>query len=432
MFDLIRLLPALHRDLLETSRRTLANYGDVVRLPLRYPLFILKHPEDIRHVLVVNQSNYHKTGALRMGHRLFGKGLLSSEDELHRRQRRVMQPMFHQNSVAGFAQVMVDATESMVKKWRHGQVVDMAQEMARLTLTIIGRLLFSIDLTVEAPELHRLFVLAQRHIERQLHNPLRFTNKYLPGNRRYERAMRRFDELVAQLLQDARRQQGSRNDLLSLMLDARFEDGEPMSDRQIRDEVVTLLLAGHETVAAAITWTWYLLAQHPEIESNLSDELQDVLGSRRPAATDYAELGLCRKIFSEVLRLYPSAWHVGRRAREEDSLPSGYVIPARAEILVNIYTLHRDARFFPSPDSFDPERFTVERTRERPRYAYIPFGAGSRSCIGEGLARMEGVMLMAEIARHWRLRLVPDQRVALEPLITLRPKYGIQMRVERR
>jgi cytochrome P450 len=429
---LLRWLPAIHRDPLRAIRHCLATYGDVVQLPFRAPLLILNDPGDIQHVLVQNQRNYHKAGALKIGHALFGQGLLSSEDELHLRQRRVMQPMFHRERVAAFVRVMVETTERATRGWTEGAVVDVAQEMAQLTLAIIGKVLFGVDLSREAGELHRRFTLAQRHIERRLRSPIRTGGRFFPGSMRFQRAMRRLDELVLELLAEARRAPARRDDLLTLLLEARFEDGGRMSDRQIRDEVVTMLLAGHETVANALAWTWYLLAQHPAVEERLVEELVRVLGDRSATAADLERLGFCRMTFAETLRLYPTAWHIGRKALAEDRLPSGHVVPARAEIVIYLHALHRDPRFFAAPDEFDPRNFCEAACRARPRFAYLPFGAGTRTCIGEPLARAEAVALIATIARAWRLRLVPGQRIVPEPLITLRPKGGIRMRLHRR
>lgn len=421
-----------------------AVYGDVVKLPygLAADLFmrrrgtaayLLRDPADIKYVLAAHQKNYERLW-VPAAKRVFGSGLLASEDPLHLRQKRIMQPYFHHQRIKGYAEAMVEKTEALLAGWKEGATVDLAEEMMRLTLRIVCNVLFSMELSGEAEAVSEAVTVGQYHITRQYRSFVSLmTPEFIPtrNNRRFRAAMERLDKTIFGMI-DARRGGVERNDLLSMLLQAQDEDGSRMSDRQVRDEVITLLLAGHETTANALAWTGYLLSQHPEVESTLLAELREVLGGRPPAAADLPNLIFTESVLAEAMRLYPPAYIIIRRALHEDTLPSGFTFPAGSDLFMCQYWVHRDPRFFPDPERFDPDRFRGRAKEDRPAFSYFPFGGGSKMCIGESFARMEGVLVLATLLQRFKLTPVPGQAIEPEPLVTLRPKYGIRMRLTRR
>ena len=429
---MLRDLPRIRRGLLEYLRVLSEQHGETVLLPLLSPTYLLNNPEHIKHILVTNPRNYHKTAALTVGRDLFGQGLVSSEAPLHTRQRRLMQPMFHRHTIAGFAGLMTDAAVAQTAAWRDGATVNLSDELMRLALTITGRALFSTDLSGRAAELGPVFTEAQRLVTRRLQVPFFPLWLPTPTNRQYRSVVRRIDKIIAELIA-ARRNQPEAvrpDDLLTMLLAARFEDGSPMTDRQLRDEVVTLMAAGHETVANQMTWTWYLLSQHPGVEEKLTAELRTILGGRVPTLADVPALRYTEMTLAESLRLYPPVWTLARKVVKDDTLPGGLVLRAGSEVLMSQFIFHRNATYFPNPDGFDPERFNPEKKADWPAFAYFPFGSGPRFCIGDAFAKLEAVLVLATIGQRFQLRLAPDQKIALEPLITLRPRYGMRMTVQ--
>jgi cytochrome P450 len=408
--------------------------GDVVhyRLAARH-VFLLKHPDLVREVLVVRQHDFAKGEGLRWARRFLGDGLLTSEGELHTRQRRLAQPAFHRQRIGSYGAVMVAHADAARRRWKDGEELLLDREMVRLTLAITGKTLFDADTEGQAAEIGGALTDIIRLFPRfalplgGLLNALP-----LPANRRYERGRRRLDEIVYGLIEERRRDGRDRGDLLSMLMLARDEDGGAgMSDRQLRDEVMTLLLAGHETTANALSWTFYLLGQNPDAEARLHRELDDVLGGRLPTVDDLPRLRYSENVVAESMRLFPPAWALGRRSLKDQELGGARV--ARGSLVMSSpYLMHRDARFFPDPLRFEPDRFTPEARAARPKFAYFPFGGGARACIGEPFAWMEGVLVLATIAQRWRLRLVPGHPVEPQALITLRPRYGILARAERR
>jgi cytochrome P450 len=368
---------------------------------------------------------------------LIGEGLLTSEGEFHLRQRRLAQPAFHRQRGAGYGDAMVAYAERTRARWRAGETLDVAHEMMELTLGVVGKTLFDADVAEEAPEIGRAlteafaaFSLAMLPFGEQLQ---RLT--FLPPVRRFRDAKARLDATIYRLIAEHRadsRGGRDRGDLLSMLMAAQdTEQGTgQMTDRQLRDEAMTIFLAGHETTANALTWTWYLLSGHPEVEARLHAELDAALGGRLPVADDLARLPYARMVLAESMRLYPPAWVIGRRALEPYAV-RGATLPARTVVLVSQYVVHRDPRWWPEPDRFRPERW-AEDAVDRPKVAYFPFGAGTRVCIGEQFAWMEGTLLLATIAQRWRLRLVPGHPVTPQPIVTLRPKFGMKMTVEDR
>ena len=436
-----RRVPAL--DALRMGRDPLAfltdlarRYGDIVRVPLgAETLYLFNHPDLVRDVLVTNHRNFHKGRGLERAKLLLGTGLLTSEGEFHLRQRRLVQPAFHRQRVAVYGTTMATYAAARRDRWRAGTEIDAHREMMALTLAIVGKTLFDADVEHEAGEIGEALTTTFESFQFGFFLPFGelLERLPLPATLRFRRARARLDATIYRLIEARRRAGTDHGDLLSMLLRARDTEGDGggMTDLQLRDEAMTLFLAGHETTANALTWTWYLLSQHPTIEARLHAEVDAALGGRLPTADDLTALPFTRMVLAESMRLYPPAWIIGRRALAPFDA-AGYTIPARSIVLMSQFVTHRDARWFADPDRFDPDRFAPDRQAERPKFAYFPFGGGPRVCIGEQFAWMEGVIALATIAQRWRLRLAADHRVALQPIITLRPKFGMRMTVHPR
>lgn len=420
------------RDPLNALQHIAQTYGDVVHIRLgKQHAYLLSHPDTIRDVLVVHHQQMHKPG--RQQQPLGGNGLLRSEDDFHKRQRRLMQPAFHHQRIAGYAQTMVEYTQQTSDRWHDGKVVDIAQEMMSLTLSIIGQTMFGAHVEDDAQTVYEGFTTWMRLTRTNRFGPFNDVLRALPlpHNRQRAAARAQLDAIVYRMINERRASCQEHGDLLSMLLMAQDEDGSGMSDEQLRDEVMTLFLAGHETTANALTWTWYLLSQHPDVEERLHRELDTVLTGRTPTAADIPNLPYVEMVLSEAMRLYPPAWIIARRTLS-DYQAGEYTIPANSLLMMSQYVVHHDARWYPDPLRFDPERWTAEARASRPRYAYFPFGGGPRLCIGEPFAWMEGELVLAHLAQQWRLRLQPGYHVETEPLITLRPRAGMPMIVQRR
>ena len=413
-----------------------ARHGDVARFRLG-PVFVylVNDPDLIRSVLVTRADAYHKGRALERARRLLGQGLLTSEGALHLRQRRLMQPAFHRERIAGYGETMVRYAGRAAERWKAGETIDVHKEMVALTLAIVGKTLFDADVEEEADEIGKALTEALELFQRLLMVPYgEFLEKLpIPSTLRFRSARRRLDATIARLIAERRRNPRDRKDLLTLLLLAQDTEGDGggMTDTQLRDEAMTIFLAGHETTANAMAWTWHLLSQNPEAEGRLHGELDRVLEGRAPGVADLPRLRYTEMVLSESMRLFPPAWILGRRAIVDHEL-GGYRIPAGSIVLLSQWITHRDARYFPDPLRFDPQRFTAEAQAARPRFSYFPFGGGPRVCIGEGFAWMEGVLVLATIARRWRFLPVDGIPVTPAAMITLRPKSGLPMRIEAR
>jgi cytochrome P450 len=410
-------------------------YGDIVYFHLgSQRVFLLNHPDLIKDVLVTHDSNFVKGRGLERAKLLLGEGLLTSEGELHRRQRRLMQPAFHRLRLKAYSGIMVQAADQLQDSWKDGDALDIDHEMKGLTLSIVGRTLFGADVGKEASELQEALTTAMR-LWRKMMLPFTETlEKFpLPSVRKFRNARHRLDETIYRIIAERRRKPGLHEDLLSMLLAAQdFEgDGGQMTNLQLRDEVMTLFLAGHETTANALTWTWYLLSQNPEIEAQFHAEVDRFPRAQVFSAEDLPLLTYTEKVFAESMRLFPPAWLIGRRALSDYEIPP-YRVPAHSLVLMSQYVMHRDERYFPHAPQFDPERWTPEAKAARPKFSYFPFGGGPRQCIGDGFAWMEGILLLATLGRKWKFRLVPGHRVEMQPLVTLRPKYGMKMILEKR
>jgi cytochrome P450 len=410
--------------------RLAREYGDLPQFRLlSYPAYLLNHPDLVRDVFITQQGKFVKSLALQRARILLGEGLLTSEGDFHRRQRRLTQPAFHRERLNGYAQAMTECAERACSRWRDGAILNISEEMMRLTLDIVARTLFSADIESQAPEIGEALTTVLKMFRLLLLPFAEYLERLpLPPVRRFEKARARLDATIYALIDERRKSGRDAGDLLSMLLLAHDEEGDGggMSDTQVRDESMMLFLAGHETTANALTWTWYLLSQNPDCEERMHQELDTVLGGRVPTVADLPSLRYTEMVFSESMRLYPPAWAIGRMAKDECEL-GGMKIAAGSICLASPYVMHRDARWFPDPERFDPERWTPEAREKRPKFSYFPFGGGARVCIGERFAWMEGVLVLATIAQRWTLRLDPNQRVDVLPLITLRPKYGMRM-----
>ena len=426
-------LPDIRRDPLSFLSRVSAQYGDVAHLRLGpFHVYLLNHPDDIEQVLVTHQHRFVKGRSLSGARRLFGNGLLTSDADLHARQRRMVQPVFHRLRLDEYAGVMIAAGADRRDAWQEGETIDIAREMSRLTLAITSQILFGAEGAAVAAEIVEPLDMATSLLEVAVLPFAAITDLLpLPQARRFRAARAALDRVVTGLI-ERRRDAGGRGDVLSLLLSARDEaTGAHMPDSQLRDEIVTLLLASHETTANALAWTWYLLARHPGADARLYAEIDTVLGNNLPRAEDVPDLRYTRMVLMESMRLYPPAWLLARVAVENHDV-RGYVIPRGSLAVLSPWVVHRSRTYFPEPDRFEPERWRADRNG-RPRFSYFPFGGGSRGCMGEAFAWMEGVLLVAVIAQRWRFRLVDESsHPDIHPALTLTPKSGIRVIVERR
>lgn len=416
-----------------TFLEQLAKQGDVVSFSMGPRKFVfLVHPNDIRDVLVTHQKQFTKTIVLRRAKRVLGDGLLTNEGDDHLRQRRLVQPAFHKQRIMGYTQTMIDQALAMRETWQEDQIFDVHHAMMRLTLDIVGKTLFGTNVDAEAQTvgesleflLNRFSTLIMPYAELYERLPL-------AGNRRATASMNQLNTIMQRIVNERRASGEDHGDLLSMLLLAQDVEGDGgrMSNQQVRDEALTLFLAGHETTANALTWTWMLLAQHPDIEAKLHAELDSVLAGRTPTFDDVPQLRYTRMIISESMRLYPPAWSLGRETIRDYTV-RGQTFPAGTSFLLSPYITQRDPRWFDKPLAFKPERWA--EPDQRPRFAYFPFGGGSRICIGEQFAWTEMIVVLATLAQRWQLRLDPMHRIIKQPTITLRPKHGVRMWAERR
>jgi cytochrome P450 len=425
----------LRRDPIRFLTDLAEQYGDLAYFKLGpQPVFLINNPDYIRDVLVTHNKNFMKGEGLQRAKRLLGEGLLTSEGEFHLRQRRLAQPAFHRQRIAAYGTTMVEYAVRMCNEWQPGETRDIAREMMRLTLAIAGKTLFDADVEGEADEIGKALTTTFEMFNRTMLPFAQLLDRLpLPATKRFLKARGRLDATIYRIINERRASGRDHGDLLSMLIAARDEegDGTGMTDEQLRDEAMTIFLAGHETTANALTWTWYLLSQHPEVEAKFHAEVDQILSGRSPSAEDFPRLSYTEMIFAESMRMYPPAWTIGRRALIDYSI-NGYTIPARSILLMSQYVMHHNPKYFPDPFRFDPERWTPEAREARPKFSYFPFGGGPRVCIGEHFAWMEGVLVMAAIAQRFRLRLADGHPVEMQPLVTLRPKCGMKMVIERR
>jgi cytochrome P450 len=408
-------------------------YGDIAHYKIGWNhIVFLNHPDYIREVLVVQNEKFIKERTVQRTKMLLGEGMITSEGAQHRGQRQVVQPAFHRQRVPEYAGAMVQEAARLRDRWRPGEQRDIAIDMMHLTLNVVAQTLFATDLREEVDELASALnrIMSLYNFIVMLPAAEWLVHVRPPGLAAFVRARKRIDAVVYRMIAAHRQRSSCGGSLLDMML-AASPDQSPAAEQSLRDQVITIFLAGYETVANALSWTWYLLAQNPECERRFHQEIDRELQGRLPAYDDVPRLRYVEMVLAESMRLYPPAWAMGRYARSDFQL-GDFFLPAKTTVLMSQFITHRDARFFPDPLRFDPERFTPEAKSRRTKLTYFPFGAGVRQCIGESFAWMEGVLLLATLAQKWRFTLVPGHRVEPEPLITLRPKYGMRVQVEAR
>lgn len=429
-------LPHMRRDPIALLTRAAAMGSEVVRIPVGpRDLFLIKGPENARYVLQENQKNFSKQtrgyAALR---KVLGNGLVTSEGGFWLRQRRIAQPAFHRQRIARFAETMVRLTEDTLPAFdaaaRRGATVDAATEMMTLTLRIVGWTLLSTEVAQESARVGGA-------LNAVLHQVIERTTAIFdfpqvvptPANVRLRRARAVLDDVVLRLIAERRRSGEDAGDLLGMLMSARDEEtGEGMTDAQLRDEVMTIFLAGHETTANALTWTLFLLSSHPDVVRRLRGELSDVLGGRSPTFEDLPKLSYTLQVIQESMRLYPPVWILVRRC-ESDDVIAGFRVPKHVFVAVPPVILHRDPRIFERPEAFDPDRFAPDRAAKLPRFAYLPFSGGPRVCIGNSFALMESQLILATLLQRFSFDLLPGHPVELDPAVTLRPRHGMKMTV---
>jgi len=431
--NLIRsLFGAMQQNPLDYFTAMAQQYGDVSGMRIgKFRSLFINHPDLIEDVLVNNSRKYHKGRILQANKYLFGEGLLTSEGDFWLRQRRLAQPAFHRARVSAYAATMAEYTEELVSTWRNGEERDIHEEMMQLALRIVGKTLFDADVTQDAKEVGETLDIL-------LHIAANFGRTILvplwvptPRNIRAKLGIKRLEKVIYRIIAERRANGRDTGDLLSILLQAQDEDGTRMNDRQLRDETITLFLAGHETTANTLSWTWWLLAQNPAVEKKFHEELDGVLGGRAPEVDDLPKLAYLSNVLTESLRLYPTAWGMARLAAEEHEI-AGYPVRPGYGVAFAQWVIHRDARWFDAPLEFRPERWDNGLAKQLPRFAYFPFGGGPRQCIGNTFALMEASVVLATIGQKFRFQLVPNHKVTPLASITLRPKNGIQMTLEAR
>ncbi len=413
----------------------LSTLGDVTTFRMgKIQAFFINHPDLIRDLLVTNHSKFHKGRALQRAKTLLGEGLLTSESSFHLRQRRMIQPAFHRQRIMGYGKAMIHFAEKMSAEWQDGEEIDIDKEMMRLTLWIVGKTLYSADVENNTDEIGEAMAIIVSMFNFMVLPFSEVLEKLpIPPVKRLKKARIVLDEVIYKIINQRRKSGEDKGDLLSMLLMAQDEEtGGEMTDKQVRDECLTLFLAGHETTANALAWTFYLLSQNPEAEKKFHQELDEVIGNKPVSPEDYPNLKFTEQIFAESMRLYPPAWTLGRLAVEDHEF-NGFHIPKNSLVLASQFVMHHDPRFWENPESFKPERWKNQSTKEAGnKFIYFPFSKGVRSCIGESFAWMEGVLLLAVLGRKWKLGLAPNQKIEMQPMITLRPKHGIKIRVKKR
>jgi cytochrome P450 len=432
---------AFKLDAARTLERNAREFGDLVflRIPGR-DLLQFNHPELVQEMLVRDARHHHRNIVMQRSKLVLGEGLLTSEEPLHMRQRRLAQPAFHRQRIAAYGDVIARFTTELTAGWKHGEVRDAHEDMLLLALRIVGKTLFDLDVERDVRRISDAVDSFMGFLPLAfLPFPELILSLPVPAMGRIRRAKAELDGLIYGMIRERRAKPGDRGDLLSMLLAAVDDEAEAgvaeqdrrMSDEQVRDECLTAMLAGHETGANAMGFALWLLARHPEVQDALAEDCRRVLGGGVPSAADYGELKFAERVFAEAMRLYPPVWVTARTAAEAYEY-RGIRVKKGTVLVAPQFAIHRDARFYPEPLRFDPERFTDAAKAGRPRMAYFPFGAGNRQCIGEGLAWMEGVLALAAIVQDWRLVPVTEGEPELAPEVTLRPKGPVRVRVERR
>jgi len=427
-----RMVVAPSTNIIGTVTRVGRKYPEMAEL--RSPLFdfyLASDPALIQEILVTHHKNFVKGDFLQRTKKVFGEGLLTSEGDFHHRQRRLVQPAFNHASIAGYAGVVTSYTDRVLNEWNDEEILDIHGEMTRLTMAIVAKCLFNEDVEGQSGSLSQSLTDIIEYFNR-LSSPFAWLLEKLPSNKKYSRAIEKVDRMVYSMIEDRRKTGSDPGDLLSMLLSARDLDGGAMSEKQVRDEALILFAAGHETTANALSWTWYLVSQHPDVAAKLQEEVDSLLGKTNPPTfSDVPKLTYATNVFTEAMRLYPPAWILTRQATKDCTIGE-YLVPEGTDVLMSQFVLHHDPRFFENPEKFDPDRWTKEMRTMLPRFAYFPFGGGPRSCVGEPFAWMEGVLIISRMAQRWNVSLAQKNKVEMLPRITLRPKNGIKMKVTKR
>ena len=432
---ILGVMPEMVSDMLGLFTNTAREFGGIAQFKLlNSTYFLITNPDYVKYILQDNYKNYIRGRSVETGRVLLGNGLPLIDGDFWLRERRLLQPAFHRERLAALTSTAAGVIDSFIRKWEKnaqtGQPLDLDDEMMRLTLTVIIKSMFSADIDNKIEALSHAFNVASKFMlwrSQQMWAPP--LSVPIPRNVEYNRAFKVLNETIYPLITDARK--NPKDDLLGMLLAMRDEEtGEGMTDRQARDEVVTIFFAGHETTAASMAWAFYLLSEHPEVEERVRDELQTVLNGRIPTSADLPKLTYTQRVIQEVLRLYPAAYLFAREAVKDDVI-DGYPIPPKTLIFITPYITHRDTRYWPDPERFDPDRFEPEQVASRPRHIYYPFGEGPHVCIGNNFALMEMQLILAIALQRFRLKLVPNHPIALKPEATLRPKHGMKMTVEK-
>ena len=423
---------ALYRDPLGYLIRAARKHGDVVHLKIgRKSDFLLNHPDLVRAALL-DHDNLRRcvNRPLRW---LFGTGLLTCRSERHKQQRALLQPMFSRERIVSLGDVMVAQTMRWANRWRDGATVDMAEEMMELAMSITAKALFNVDLSCKSAELRNTLatLLQATRFKNLVVTSKQFEKLSLPFHRRFARAAEKLDTEIHAMIAERRNGACDHPDLLSTMLRLQKQSRRGITDEKIRDQILTFFTVGHETTATGLMWTWYLLSENPGVAKKLYSEVDYVLGDRLPSGRDCDRLRYTRMVFAESMRLYPPIWMMTRRAVRDMKI-NGLVIRNGSYVHLSPFVMHRDPRYFPDPERFDPDRWTPEAAATRPKFSYFPFGGGPLQCIGEGFAWTQAILVISTLARGWQMRVVPGHRIELDPHITLRSRYGMPMILERR
>ena len=423
---------ALQESPIEMFSKLARDYGDIVGIRVaNFRNIFVNHPDLIEEVLVTHARKYFKGRILRANRHVFGEGLLTSEGDTWLRQRRLAQPAFHRARVASYAAIMVEYTQRLLENWRDGEQCDAHQRMMQLTLQIVAKTLFDADVARDTKDVGKsleLLLELGANFRRTLFVPHWVP---IPANLRIKREIAFIESILYRIISERRASGRDTGDLLSMLLHAQDDDGSRMTDKQLRDETITLFLAGHETTASTLSWTWWLLGQNPNVEAKLHGELDTILGGRPPSFDDLAKLPYTGNVVTESLRLYPAAWGLARIAVEDHEI-AGYPVRKGMGVAMAQWVVHRDPRWYNKPEEFLPERWEGDFLKTLPRFAYFPFGGGPRQCIGNSFAQMEAALILATIAQKFRIRLAPGHPVVPLASITLRPRHGVRVTLESR
>lgn len=410
-------------------------------------MYLINNPDYIEKILIYDHSNFSKGPRLQSAKRLLGEGLVTSEGEFHKSQRKLIQPLFLPKKISSYGAIMTDRALRMIQGWKNGSVVNIHSELMKVTLSIICKSVMDYEMeSKQAKDFGNAFEITKKYASRLQHPLGQILDRVpiLPKVAQAKGAGKTLNTIVYGLISERRKviEKGTNDksfsgaDLLSKLIKVQADDGSIMTDKQLRDEIITILIAGHETTSNALTWTYYLLSQNPQIERRVFEEIDSVLGGnsegyKQPSIADLPKLNYVEKVFREAMRLYPPVWTMGRFVQNDYTL-GGYTIPKGSSLMFSQYVMHHNTKYYDNPESFDPDRWTEEFKMHLPRFSYFPFGGGIRGCIGEPFAWQEGILLIATISSYWSMRLAPNQSIKLQPGITLNPKNGIKMKLKSR